>query len=348
MDMGTAAFSIIGCQHGHIRMFIQAMLDTGYRCAGIYEEVGEDRRLAENLSIKYGIPLLERIEEALVPEVAIVGCAAVNSRKIDIVESCERTGKHILLDKPAVTNRDGLERLRMVIERGEIQTGMLLTQRFNPAVFTLKRHIEEGALGRLVSIAMRKPHRLGVAERPRWFFDRTLSGGIIQDLLIHDLDLLRWLTGSEISRSQGCMSKRILPEYATFYDAAQLQVTMDDGLVAQLYADWHTPDRSWTWGDCRIFVVGTEGTAELRLHGDPLISREPAFLLTTGSKELHQVPLLQPPVGIVKDFINLMEGKPSTLVGADVLSASSAAVYADERAEVMIRIPGRSENDDGS
>lgn len=346
--MGSPAFSIIGCQHGHIRMFIQAMLDAGYRCAGIYEEAGEDRRLAENLSNQYGIPLLERMEEALSSEVGIVGCAAVNSRKIGIVESCERTGKHIMLDKPAVTDRDGLERLRMVIERGEIETGMLLTQRFNPAVFTLKRHIEEGALGRLVSISMRKPHRLGAAERPRWFFDRALSGGIIQDLLVHDLDLLRWLTGSEISHAQGCMSKRILPEYPTFYDAAQLQVTMDDGLVAQLYTDWHTPDRSWTWGDCRIFVVGTEGSAELRLQGDPLISREPAFLLTTGSKELHRVPLLQPPAGIVKDFIHLIEGKPSTLAGADVLRASSAAVSADEQAEVVIRVQGRTGNDDGS
>lgn len=339
--MGSPAFSIIGCQHGHIRVFIQTMLEMGYRCVGLYEEPGESLRLAENLSIKYDIPLLKRMEEALAPEVELVGCAAVNSRKIGIVEACERTGKHIMLDKPAVTNRDGLERLRKAIERGRIEIGMMLTQRFSPAVFTLKRCMEEGTLGKPVSIAMRKPHRLGAAERPDWFFDRALSGGIIQDLLVHDLDLLRWLTDTEISDAQGYVSKSMLPEHASFYDAAQLSVTMEDGLVAQLYADWHTPDGSWTWGDCRIFVTGTEGSAELRLQGDPLVSREPVFLLTTRSQELHQVPLLRPPVGTIKDFVNRTEGITSILSGEDVLMASSAAVFADERAETINRIQGR-------
>ncbi|MHA6484680.1 Gfo/Idh/MocA family protein [Paenibacillus sp. strain BS8-2] len=337
------AFSIIGCQHGHIGTFLHAMLDLGYDCAGIYEEPGESRKLAESLAAKHGVPLLGRMEDALADEVEIVGCSAVNSRKIDVVEACESTGKAIMLDKPAVTNRDGLQRLRKVVERGVIETGMLLTQRYSPAVFTLRHYIREGALGRLVSIAMRKPHRLGAANRPDWFFDRERSGGIIQDLLIHDLDLLRWLTGNEISGSQGYMSKSMLPEHPTFYDAAQLLVSMDDGLAAQLYADWHTPDRSWTWGDCRIFVTGTEGTAELRLQGDPLITRKAIFLLTTRSLELHPVPLLQPPVDIVEDFVNRTKGKRSALTGWDVLSASSAAVQADERAELLNGFPERTE-----
>lgn len=336
--MDVAAFSIIGCQHGHIRMFIQAMTDLGYRCAGIYEEPGEDQALAENLANAFGVPLLERMDDALTPEVGFVGCAAVNSRKIDVVEACERTGKHVMLDKPAVTNRDGLERLRQATERGNIEIGMLLTQRFHPAVFTLKHLIDEGVLGRLVSISMRKPHRLGAAGRPRWFFDRALSGGIILDLLVHDFDLVRWLTGDEIAASQGFMSKRILPEHASFFDAAQLQVVMNGGLVAELYADWHTPEKSWTWGDGRIFVVGTEGAVELRLQGDPLISREPAVLLTTRTKDLHRIPLLRPPVGIVKDFIGRTEGMPAILTGADVLGASRAAVDADERAELIFDI----------
>lgn len=348
MDRGSPAFSIIGCQHGHIRVFIQTMMEMGYRCVGLYEEPGESRRLAENLSIKYGVPLLESIEEALAPDVELVGCAAVNCRKIRMVEACERAGKPIMLDKPAVTDRDGLERLRKVIERGRVEIGMMLTQRFSPAIFTLKRFMDEGVLGRIASISMRKPHRLRATERPEWFFDRALSGGIIQDLLVHDLDLLRWLTGTEISNAQGYMSKSMLPQYPSFYDAAQLLVTMEDGLVAQLYADWHTPDGSWTWGDCRIFVTGTEGSAELRLQGDPLVSREPVFLLTTRSQELHQVPLLRPPVGMIKDFVNRTEGKPSMLSGEDVLRASGAAVLADEQAETILRIQGRAEFDEGS
>ncbi|CAI6080183.1 Gfo/Idh/MocA family protein [Cohnella sp. JJ-181] len=334
--MGQPVFSIIGCQHGHIASVIENMLGMGYRCAGIYEEAGEDRRLANALSGRFGVPLLDAVDEALAQDVSVVGCSAVNSRKIDVVELCEARGKPVMLDKPAVTNRAGLERLRGIVGRGRIEVGMLLTQRFHAGVHTLKALIDQGALGRVVSLDMRKPHRLNAGDRPAWFFDHERSGGIIQDLLVHDLDLLRWLTGSEIADLQGYMAKRILPEHPSFYDAAALNVRLADGTFAQLYADWHTPARSWTWGDGRIFAVGTEGTAELRLQGDPGGTREPVLHMSNGMEALHAVPLIRPPVGIYADFANRLRGGASVLSGADVLLASEAAVAADEKAERIV------------
>ncbi|WP_217593295.1 Gfo/Idh/MocA family protein [Cohnella sp. GbtcB17] len=336
--MEPSVFAVIGCQHGHIGSFIENMLGMGYRCAGIFEEDGEDPGLAMSLSERFGIPLLGMIDEALAEEVSVVGCAAVNSRKIDIAELCEAGGKHVMLDKPAVTGRAGLERLRGIVSRGRIELGMLLTQRFSVGVHTLKALIDEGALGRLVSLDMRKPHRLNAAARPEWFFDYERSGGIIQDLLVHDLDLLRWLTGSEIADVQGYMAKTILPEHPGFYDAAALNARLADGTIAQLYADWHTPAGSWTWGDGRIFAVGTEGTAELRSQGDPWGSREPMLLMSSGMEALHLVPLRQPPVHLYADFANRLRGEASVLSGEDVLLASEAAVDADERAERIVRV----------
>lgn len=336
--MDQPMFSVIGCQHGHIASFIENMLGTGYRCAGIFEEEGEDPGLAMSLSDRFGLPLLGAIDEALAEDVSVVGCAAVNSRKIDIAELCEARGKHAMLDKPAVTSRAGFERLRGIVSRRRIEIGMLLTQRFGAGVHTLKALIDEGALGRLVSLDMRKPHRLNAKDRPGWFFDYERSGGIIQDLLVHDLDLLRWLTGSEIADMQGYMAKRILPEHPGFYDAAALNARLADGTIAQLYADWHTPAGSWTWGDGRIFAVGTEGTAELRSQGDPWGSREPMLLVSRGLEALQLMPLRRSPVGVCADFINRLRGEASVLSGEDVLLASAAAVEADERAERIVRV----------
>ncbi|MDI4648262.1 Gfo/Idh/MocA family protein [Cohnella hashimotonis] len=330
--MEPRVFSIIGCQHGHIASFIEKMLGMGYRCAGIFEEDGEDRGLAISLSDRFGVPLLGAIDDALAEDVSVVGCAAVNNRKIDVAELCEARGKHIMLDKPAVTNRAGLEQLRGIVGRGRTEVGMMLTQRFHAGVFTLKALIGEGALGRLVSLDMRKPHRLNAGDRPDWFFDHARSGGIIQDLLVHDLDLLRWLTGSEIADMQGYMAKRILPEHPGFYDAAALNARLADGTLAQLYADWHTPARSWTWGDGRIFAVGTAGSAELRLQGDSRSAREPMLLLSSDVEALHPVPLRRPPISLYGDFMNRLRGGAPVLSGEDVLLASAAAVDADERA----------------
>lgn len=328
-------FGIIGCQHGHIATFLQEMLVLGARCAGIYEP--DEPALAERLSRQYGIPLVRSAEELLGPEVALIGSSAVNNRKLDVIELCESHGKHVMLDKPIVTNRDQLNRLADVIARGRIQVGLLLTERFRPAA-ALKRMIEQGELGRVVSVTMRKPHRLNPEQRHRWHFSKEQNGGLIQYLFIHDFDLLRWWTGQEIERVDSVMSKTILPEYPDFYDTACAQVLMAGGVLAQLYADWHTPDRSWAWGDSRVFVSGTAGCAELRLSGDPSVeggAAEELLFRVTNASAFERVALTATPTTITEDFLNLVEGRVSVLQHPDILEACRAAVDADEKAVVV-------------
>ncbi|WP_246067480.1 Gfo/Idh/MocA family protein [Paenibacillus koleovorans] len=326
-------FSIIGCQHAHIHTFIAEMLALDYECVGIYEP--EHLELARTTSDKFSIPIFEHFDpsQLLGEQIDVVGCAAINNRKIEIIELCEKQGKHIMLDKPAVTSRVGLTRLQAVAARGRIQIGMLLTERFRPSIYTLKRQIDEATLGRIVSIGMRKPHRLNPGIRPDWFYSRERSGGIVVDLLIHDFDLLRWLTGCEIVSSVGSISKHHLPERPDFYDTASVQVELEGGLVAQLYADWHTPDKSWTWGDGRIFINGTEGCAELRLSGDPFITADQPLLLQITNREAVTRPtLVQPPVTITRDFLNRIYGCCDVIVTQDdILLAMAATIEADEQ-----------------
>jgi predicted dehydrogenase len=329
-------FSIIGCEHPHIGLFIGEMLAAGHRCVGLYEPANDV--LADRIARQYGIPRVADREVLLGDEVDLVGCAAINREKIDIIELCESRGKHVMVDKPAVTNRAALERLEAVIGRGRIQVGMLLTERFRGALYTLKGMIDRGELGRIVGITMRKPHRLNAPARPQWHFSRALNGGLIIDLFIHDFDLVRWLTGEEWAESRAVMTKNILPEYPDFYDTAVLQGVTDGGVAVQLYADWHTPDKSWTWGDCRLFVTGTEGSAELRLEGDPLVApRESLFILVQHRAEARRIPCFEPPVRIGADFLARIEGRRSVLTHADIVAASRAAIASDEQAVVIDR-----------
>lgn len=320
-------FAIIGCQHAHIGIFLKEMLELGHECAGIYEQ--DNLQLAGRLSDTYRVPLAGRLDALLGAAVEVVGCAAVNNRKMDVVERCERHGIHVMVDKPAATDEDGLRRLRAVTERGRIQVGMLLTERFRPSVVALKRLIDGGELGRLVQLQIRKPHRLNPAERPAWHFDPAQSGGIVVDLLVHDFDLLRWLTGSELLEVSGFKTKRGLPEYPQFYDAASAQALLADGTTAQLYADWHTPAKSWTWGDCRIFVSGTRGSAEVRLEGDPLIAQEELLLAVTDAMKPTRVALPPADATVTEDFMLRLSGGASRISAEDVLAATAAALRAD-------------------
>lgn len=340
--MKSYPFGIMECRHGHISMFIEEMLALGHPCVGIWEP--EEPALAQSLSSRFGVPLLSSEDALWNPEVAIIGTSAVNNRKIDIVERCERHDKHVMVDKPAVTGRSQLARLEAVIRRGRIQVGMLLTERFRPSMFTLRRNIESGHLGRIVSITMRKPHRLAPATRHEWHFDKERSGGILNDLFIHDVDLLRWLTGQEIASHHSVRTKFGQSRHPSFYDAAGMQLLMDGGTMAQLYADWYTPDRSWTWGDLRIFVTGTEGTAELRLNGDPFVAQEELYYQVTNKEPLARVELDKVPTNLSEDFIRRISGEPAIITHYDLLAASRITVDADESSE-CIRPPKEAANE---
>lgn len=326
-------FGIIGCQHGHIAMFISEMLEMGHTCAGIYDE--GDSAMPEAIARKYGIPLVRDINELLAPAVQIIGSSAVNNEKIDVIELCERHGKHVMLDKPAVSGREGLDRLAAVFGRGAIQVGMLLPTRFKATPVALKRMVDDGELGDIVSISMRKPHKLTPGKRLDWHFSKRQNGGIIVDLLIHDFDFVRWLTGKEFVSVQSVATKNILPQYPDFYDVTTAQIVLEGGIVAQLYADWHTPEACWTWGDCRIFIVGTKGSAELRMSGDPAVDDGELMFRMTHDEPFVRVEAESARLTMSGDFINRIEGRACRAGHDDLYLSSKATVEADERAVVL-------------
>lgn len=327
-------FSIIGCQHAHISVFIEEMFSLGYECSGIYDE--DDLWLAKKLSTEYNIKLVDDKMKLLNSEVSVVGCAAINNKKIDVIELCEQYGKHIMLDKPIVTNNEDFERLKNVIRNGKIEIGMLLTERFRSSLYTLREEIKAGTLGEIVSISMRKPHLLRPSSRPEWHFSKEQCGGIIIDLFIHDFDLLRWLTNQEITSCSGYVSKNILKEYPSFYDVASLNVELSEGVIANLYADWHTPTSSWTWGDCRIFVVGTKGVAEVRLEGDPLITEnEEIIIQVTKETEAERISCKKILFTITEDFLRRINTGKSEITHKDILSTIEATLKGDQEVKYL-------------
>jgi len=335
----TYTFGIIGCQHGHISMFISEMLELGHTCAGIFDD--GDSGMPESIARRFGLPLVRDRDELLSPSVQIIGSSAVNNRKIDVIELCERHGKHVMLDKPIVSGRGGLDRLANVFGRGAIQVGMLLPTRFKSTTVALKRMAEAGELGDLVSISMRKPHKLTPSKRLDWHFSKEQNGGIIVDLLVHDFDYVRWLTGKEFKSVQSIAAKNILPEYPHFYDVTTAQIVLEGGGVAQLYADWHTPEACWSWGDCRIFVVGTRGSAELRMSGDPAVDMGELMFSMTHDQPFARVDTVKESLTMCGDFINRIEGRPSRVSHRDLLLVSQATVEADERAVMLNNIGSR-------
>ena len=125
--------------------------------------------------------------EALLPlGVDAVTIAAPTHLHHDIALACIRRGIHVLVEKPIASNPDEGRSIVAAARRAGVTLMVGHVERFNPAVETIKEAIRGEDI---LSIAIT---RVGP------FPPRMSNVGVVIDLAVHDIDLIRWFTDSEI------------------------------------------------------------------------------------------------------------------------------------------------------
>jgi predicted dehydrogenase len=145
----------------------------------------------------------------------------------------------------------------------------MYSERFeNRATVRASELVQAGAIGKVLQTVGLGPHRLNVATRPAWFFERAKYGGILCDIASHQCDQFLHFTGStaaEIVASQvGNLHHPQYPELEDFGDV-MLRGNRGSGYVR---VDWFTPDGLASWGDGRLTILGAEGFIEIRKNVD--------------------------------------------------------------------------------
>jgi predicted dehydrogenase len=147
--------------------------------------------------------------------------------------------------------------------------------------------------------------------RPAWFFDPTLAGGILCDIGSHQCDQFLFYTGAkeaEVNFSQ--IGNFNLPAYPDFQDFGDMSVRSPNA-SGYIRIDWFTPDGLATWGDGRVFILGTEGFIEMRKYIDVLGRKGGNHLLLTNQKEsvYYDCSRVYLPYGeqLVSDVVNRTE-----------------------------------------
>jgi len=315
--MKETKFAVIGSAHSHIYEFIDDMLKAGGVFAGVYNDRSD---LAGKIAGKYNVPLYDDINELFNAGIQVAGTSAVNADKIGIIEQCSVHGVHIIADKPIALNDEQYNRLETVIGKGKIEVGLMLTVRFMPEVYTVKKLLSDGHIGKLTGIEIFNPHKLTPSKRPAWHFEEKENGGIVIDLMIHSIDLFHWLSESRISSFSGIAQKTILPEKETFFDSSQFFAINDSGVSGYFRVDWHIPDSHWTWGDFRIFCTGSKGCIEARCIGDP-VTTEPQVILLEEGAETRKVDIEPYKNSVTLDFLDRINKKKYIIGHNDILDA---------------------------
>lgn len=260
-------FAAVGLDHRHIYDLTAGLMEAGAECAG-YDPVTTDPRVLAGFRKRFPhVPAVERERLLDDPTIDFIVLAAVPRDRAGIAIDAMRRGKDVMTDKPGVTTEEQLAAVETCARETGRVWSVVLGRLTSPSVQEALRVARSGELGRLVSLTSLAPHRLNRALRPDWFFEKAAYGGIINDIGVHSIDTFMAFAGTDrpdvAASTIGCFGT----EPPGFEDFAEVTLR-GGGMTGTLRLDWFTPDGLADWGDGRMFLVGTDGTLELRKNLD--------------------------------------------------------------------------------
>jgi predicted dehydrogenase len=134
-------------------------------------------------------------------------------------------GANMLIEKPIADSVSSAKSMIEAAGKNRVKLMIGHIERFNPVVPVIKKEIEGTAVS-LIEIT-----RIGP------FPPRIRDVGVVIDLATHDIDLLRYITGSEFKKIYGLTSRNLAP----YEDSAILLFEMENGVLARVTANWLTP-----------------------------------------------------------------------------------------------------------
>ena len=321
-----------GFRHGHIfSLYELCQSRDDILVYGSSEEDPEARASAE----KKGISITYHEHRALLDspgcDVVAIG-AAFGARGRIAIEALAR-GKHVISDKPLCTRSDELTQIQQLASQSGLKVGCMLSQRDLPCTIGARKLIKDGALGEIHAIHFNGQHPLKLQSRPKWYFEPGLHGGTINDIAIHAMDFIPWVTGLEFQTANAARCWNALAkEYPHFEDGGQMMLAMTNGAgvlgdVSYFASDGMAYKSPYYW---RTTYFGEDGILEAGKNLDS------CYLLLKNEKAITKIPLPAPRNGSYLDaFLNDIRGEatPDDISTESVIRASSRALLVQKAAD---------------
>jgi predicted dehydrogenase len=229
LRVGVVGVGVMGSNHA--RVFVGL---PGTELVGVADP---DRKQAEFVARTLGCDATTGVEELLERPVDAITVAAPTHLHRDIALKCIARGVHVMVEKPIASSVEEGREIIAAARRANLTLMVGHVERFNPAVEAIKEAIRGEDI---LSIAIT---RVGP------FPPRMSNVGVVIDLAVHDIDLIRWFTDSDIVEVQPQLSSAV----AEREDIALLQFRTASGVLAHINTNWLTPFKA------RNVTVATRG-----------------------------------------------------------------------------------------
>src|ERR1700735_2016132 len=222
LRVGVIGVGVMGSNHARVLSEL-----PGVKLIGVADP---DRKRRETVARNLGCAAFDDTEALLQQSVDAVTIAAPTHLHRDIAIECAARGIHILVEKPIASTVEESRAVVAAARRAGVTLMVGHVERFNPAVQSIKRAIKDQDI---LSIAIT---RVGP------FPPRMSNVGVVIDLAVLDIDLIRWFTESEIVEIQPQTSSAV----AEREHIELLQFRTSSGVLAHIITNWLTPFKART------------------------------------------------------------------------------------------------------
>jgi myo-inositol 2-dehydrogenase/D-chiro-inositol 1-dehydrogenase len=200
------------------------------------------------------IPVAATLDELWGSDTDAVAICSSSDTHAELMTAAAQAGKAVFCEKPVSLDLDTVDRALAAIEAAGVPFQIGFNRRFDPAHAAVRQAVASGAVGapHLVRISSRDP------EPPPLAYLRN-SGGLFLDMMIHDFDMARFVTGSEVVEVFARGAVRVDPAIAEVGDIDTALVTLVHGNGCLTAID---NSRRAAYGyDQRVEVFGSSGMA---------------------------------------------------------------------------------------
>lgn len=292
--------------------------------------VSKDLPSAEKLAAQYAAVIYPNLESMLA-DVDVVDVCAPTHLHHEIVLAAASAGKDIVCEKPLARTLQQGQAMIAACEEAGVKLMVAHVVRFFPEYVEAKAQVDSGAIGQPAVLRFTRGVFQPKKAVDNWFVDYEKSGGMMLDLMIHDLDYARWVAG-EVESVYAKKISSSSPGSGIDHGLAILQ--HESGAISHVEGSWAYPPpmfrtRFEIAGSNGLIQQDSETTAAIALH---LHQSQDEFIPDV---PLPSSPLDEDPYTTeIKAFYDCIANDTAIPVtGADGLAALQIALAAMESAE---------------
>jgi predicted dehydrogenase len=304
-------FAVCGMSHDHIFGMVGAVQRGGGELVAAWG--GEDDKIAGFRKRFPNVKVVKTQDEILEdPSVQLVLTSQIASERAGIALRAMKNGKDVLSDKPGLTTLEQLADVRKSIAETKRIYAIMYSELLEvKAAVYAGELVRQGAIGKVIQTINIAPHQIfqgagdagGGTGRPEWFWNPEQYGGILCDIGSHQVDQFLFFTGSteaEVVESQIANVRH--PDRPKFQDFGDMVLRGDRGF-GYVRLDWFTPDGLGTWGDGRLFILGTNGYMEVRKYTNVAVSHQGNNLYVVDGKQARYIDCSAMPLPFGPQFV---------------------------------------------